>query len=369
MPERRFYTPHGESGRQSTVVLFLLLLGALWAFALSWVYVERDRDLEAKQTQLLQLISALSSQTFSLFRLMETGLFAAEHWISTHRAARPWEDPAFIALVKRLESTSGGILSFYVVDEEGGLYYVPNEAEGPRMNVSDRDYFLAQSQAESRGLYVGKTITSRVSGKQVIPVGFPVSNASSGVSMLVGVIDLQSIIMLHDKQRPLPSGTIAILRSDGTVLSHAPYQESLIGKNIADSLSYQQHIASSSKGIYYSQSSATDSVPQDISFEKLGSGTPHRVRDIGPRGCPGELAPQRRNGLDPGRDGIPAVAACLAQAFAPHARQCDRQGKAAPARHHGRTHRAHEPQSFPACRKAGVRALQTSCQASVRGHG
>jgi len=257
------------SGLRATLILFAALLAALWTIALSWVALEHGQDLEDQTEDLRQLTSAVGGQTLGLFKVMEASVDALEYWLLHNSADSPWDDPGFTGLAKQLEGVSSGLLSFYVVDSSGGLYFLPNLGDSPKANVRDRDYFNHMGIPGARGLFIGKTVKSRITGRHVIPVAHPVEVPGGSVKAIICAIDVERIQSLNEAQRPKPGGTIALLRSDGIMLSRAPFMESLIGKDISQTPTYQENIARKPSGAYLTESTITDSVPKFVSFMHL----------------------------------------------------------------------------------------------------
>ncbi|ARJ68220.1 histidine kinase [Magnetospirillum sp. ME-1] len=245
------------------------MLLVLWGFVAYWSWSQRKGVLASNAVILEQLTTAAEEQTLRLFRHAETSLAVSNLWLAEHPQFDPGESPAFIALVDRLRQMSDGMLDVRMVTRSGGLHYIPKRGPKPLADVSDRDYVKAQARFETRGFFIGNPVVSRVSGKWGIPVSVPVDKGGGDVNVLFAAIELDRIAKTFEAERIKPSGSIAILRADGTFLFRVPQEDHVIGINIADTPSYKNNYALALKGIFRSASQFVDGKERLVSFQRL----------------------------------------------------------------------------------------------------
>lgn len=249
------------------------LLGAmllvLWGFVAYWSWSQRKGVLASSTVILEQLTTAAEEQTLRLFRHAETSLAVSNLWLAEHPHLDPGDTPAFITLVDRLRHMSDGMLDIRLVTRSGGLHYIPKRGSKPLADVSDRDYVKAQTRMETRGFFIGNPVVSRVTGKWGIPVSVPVDKGGGDTSVLFAAIELDRIAKTFEAERAKPSGSIAILRADGTFLFRVPQEDHVIGINIADTPSFRDNYALALKGIFRSSSQFVDGKERLVSFQRL----------------------------------------------------------------------------------------------------
>ncbi|EME72048.1 Signal transduction histidine kinase [Paramagnetospirillum caucaseum] len=245
------------------------MLLVLWGFVAYWSWSQRKKILVSNTVILEQLTTAAEEQTLRLFRHAETSLTVSNHWLAEHPHLDPGDTPSFIALVDRLRHMSDGMLEIRMVTRSGGLHYIPRRGPRPLADVSDRDYVKAQTRMETRGFFIGNPVISRVSGKWGIPVSIPVDKGGGDVGVLFAAIELDRITKTFEAERIKPSGSVAILRADGTFLFRVPQEDHVIGLNIADTPSFKENYALSLRGIFRSSSQFVDGKERMVSFQRL----------------------------------------------------------------------------------------------------
>lgn len=255
--------------RQIVVGLVGALLVCLWSFVGFWSWWERSSIISSNTLNLEQLTTAVQEQTKGLFKQAETSLVVANHWMAAHPADDPGKAPEFIDLVERLRKTSDGLLDIRMVTRSGGLRYIPDRGQANQTNVTDRDYFRAQLNEKTRGLFVANPLVSRVTGKWGIPISIPVDKAGGDVAVLFVAIALDGIAGSFEAERIKPSGTVGISRMDGTFLFRSPMDGKVIGSSIAQSTAWTQHLGVSPKGVYQSERSPVDGKPRLVSFARV----------------------------------------------------------------------------------------------------
>lgn len=245
------------------------LLVSLWGFVGFWSWWERNSLLNANAQVLEQLSTAVHEQTRSLFKQAETSLIAARHWMAEHPDQDPGRSPDFISMVDELRQASDGLIDIRMVNRDGTLRYIPDVGQTRQTNVSDRDYFKAQFDLQTRGLYVAQPVVSRVTGKLGIPISMPVTKAGGQVAVIFAAIELDRIAGSFEAERIKPRGTIALVRTDGIFLFRSPMDPRIIGSSLAQSALWTEHMAAHPKGHYQSEASPVDSLARFITYMRV----------------------------------------------------------------------------------------------------
>lgn len=245
------------------------LLLCLWGFVGFWSWWERSSTLAANAQVLEQLTTAVHEQTRNLFKQAETSLTVASLWMAEHPDQDPGKAPGFIRLVENLRQASDKLIDIRMVTRDGTLRYIPDRGQTNRTHVADRDYFQAQLNEKTRGLYVAQPVISRVTGKLGIPISIPVTRAGGDVAVLFAAIELDRIAGTFEAERIQPQGTIAMIRDDGLFLFRSPMDEKIIGSNVAQSAMWQRNMGALPRGFYESERSPVDGLSRAVAFSRV----------------------------------------------------------------------------------------------------
>ena len=254
---------------REVIGLMAALLVCIWGFVGFWSWWEYRNTITSNTQVLEQLTAAVQAQTRGLFKQVESLLIVTNHWMADHPDQEPSTNPDFIAQVDKLRKASDGLLDVRLITQSGDVRFVPNQGQGQNVNVADRDYFLAQRDPKTRGLFIGQPILGRVSKKWVIPISAPVDRGGGNVALILIIIELERIDGAFDAERIKPAGTIGIVRNDGTVLFRSPMNERAIGQSIAKGQAWQSYMSVMAKGAYESQVSLFDNQPRMVSFSRV----------------------------------------------------------------------------------------------------
>ena len=220
----------GAHNHREVIGLLGGLLICIWGFVGFWSWWEYTNTMSSNTRVLQQLTAAVQAQTHSLFKQAESLLIDTSHWMADHPNQDPSKSPDFIAQVNKLRKASNGLLDVRLVTKTGEVRFVPDQGQGQNVNVADRDYFLAQRDPKTRGLFIGQPLLGRVNKKWVIPISAPVERAGGDVALVLVIIELERIDSVFDAERIKPAGTIGMVRTDGTVLFRSPMDPKTIGQ-------------------------------------------------------------------------------------------------------------------------------------------
>jgi diguanylate cyclase (GGDEF)-like protein len=214
--------------------LTALFVVSLWAFFAYWAVSARQEAVAAAGSGLQQMAHAVEQYSTNLFKMAELFQVTAERWLEANSSSDPRRDAGFVALVDDFRKRTGNLIDIRLASADGDLYYFPNEQAGPRDNVADREYFKAVIGAAPGLRHIGIPVVSRVSGQWRLPISVRMRRAHSGLEVINASLDLSALIDAFELERPKPNGSIALWKSDGTLLARAPLVKSLVGKQMAE---------------------------------------------------------------------------------------------------------------------------------------
>ena len=121
-----------------------------------------------------------------------------------------------------------------VLDAQGRVVMESGSLAPRRVNLADRDYFLAFREHGKQGPFFGKPVLSRVTGLYILPISrayFQPDGSFAGV--VVGGIPLSFFNELFGSLDLGPNSGVNLFRQDGLVISRFPYGDADVGKTIA----------------------------------------------------------------------------------------------------------------------------------------
>lgn len=266
MPEekKRFRISHTEL-RIAVITGLVVVLVAQWVSTLLWMSHEKQEIRRNGEQQLTQINTSVQIQTSRLFDAVASHLRTLDFWLAQHPHINPRTDRAFIQLAEQLRQSSRIIIDLRMASLDGKAYYIQDGAPKPVAEIADREYFRAQFEQATRGLFIGTPIRSRYNGRLLIPVSYPLRTAVAGIAMLYAAIEVEELAPAHENIRFKPDGTVALIRHDGTILARTPFREEYIGRSLALTPAYIDHLRHGDSRVYETNSSGTDSIPRLVS--------------------------------------------------------------------------------------------------------
>ena len=147
-----------------------------------------------------------------------------------------------------LQERSDGLLaikSLIVADADGHLLADSEAYNVTAVSVADRDFFTIHRDAVINDYYVGSPAHSRLDGQWTFSISRRISNPDgSFAGVVVADVDLSYFKLFYDTIDVGTAGRIALMRTDGTILTEKPYEAGTTGSHYFDDPDYQAHVAS-----------------------------------------------------------------------------------------------------------------------------
>lgn len=120
-------------------------------------------------------------------------------------------------------ASGNGFGAMLVLDERGQAYIDSQSVVPRRLNASDRAYFQVHARSPDVGLYIGRPLTSAMSGKVVIPLSRRLAYADDTFAgAVVGAIEVEYFESTFARLAVDPGLAITLLLDDGTPLVRVP---------------------------------------------------------------------------------------------------------------------------------------------------
>ncbi|MBT9513911.1 MAG: diguanylate cyclase [Acidovorax sp.] len=156
-----------------------------------------------------------------------------------------------------------------VLDARGNIVLDSGSLAPRKVNLSDRDYFLAFQAQGHKGLFIGRPVPSRITGLNILPLSRAYYHADgSFAGVVVGAIRLSYFNELFGSLDMGANSGVNLFRWDGTVISRFPYGDADVGKTIAGSPNLER-FQKEVNGAFVGKA-ALDGVTRLYAFRKVG---------------------------------------------------------------------------------------------------
>ncbi|WP_418126108.1 diguanylate cyclase [Variovorax sp. 160MFSha2.1] len=256
---------------------------------------------------------SLASRTVVFVALVCLGLLAIDGWnswqsrqlhlrqmsVATSNLARAMAqqaddqiklaDTVLVGLVERIESDGTGpaeiarlreflagriaqlpqLDGLHVYDEDGNWVANSRQIWPQNLNNADREYFQFHRANTSRGPHVGVPVTSRTTGRSLVPISRRINHADgSFAGVALATIRVDFFVNFYASLDIGQAGALGLILEDGTMITRRPYSPSTVGRDMRGSDLFQAYRSQGPVGTAYIRS-AQDGVLRLNSFRRL----------------------------------------------------------------------------------------------------
>ncbi len=267
------YWPHHKlrSFRSAKVWIALSViapLGMLTASAFMLFDLRQDAWERSEQTSknLLQVLERDIARNIEMYDL---SIQAAADNLKTPGVAEI--DPQLRQLILFDRAATARDMGVMLVIDERGDIVADLDAIPPRKgNYADREYFQVHKARAGLGLYVGRPITSRLTGERMLPFSRRISKSDGTFGgVVLGSVKLSYFTHLFQQIDLGRESGINLYLNDGTRIMRHPFNEADIGVSIAGSSTFRGFLSEHSGS--FVRTSARDGVERHYTFTRIGS--------------------------------------------------------------------------------------------------
>jgi signal transduction histidine kinase/ActR/RegA family two-component response regulator len=243
VPQSRLLFYRGpQSGSRAAATIGAAIVVSLLLVALCAVLLARSQATEnarAGVDDMALALAAHASQVFSSAKFVLDGVaqpVQAEHPADVQALRRALATRGEYELLHAREESFAALDVVGVFDANGDVVVSSRSYPSPKVNIADRDVFIATRDGMAEMTYIGRPVRSRISHLWTIymarrlesPEGAFIGAAIVGVSCEYFSRFYTSVRM--DRRHPQPdSASMTLLRNDLAVLSRAPFDEQSLG--------------------------------------------------------------------------------------------------------------------------------------------
>ncbi|MDP2142635.1 MAG: PAS domain S-box protein [Gallionella sp.] len=262
-------TPGYVIKRLVPVVLLMNLFVALLAW--QWLDHSKQQDMDTASTATRNMTHLLEQHLVDVVDRVDLSLLAAAEEARRQAALggiKPQELNAFLA---RLKARLPDVMSMRIADARGVVKYGNGVTPDTKVNVSDREYFIAQRDNLKAGLVIAKPVLARIDKKWVVIMSRAIHlpNGSFGGVVYVNIA-LEQLSKSFSVINVGSNGVVALRDQDFGLVVRYPEPQSIdasIG-NKAASKTFLDLIQSGQTSGSYVAYTPIDGVERILSFRK-----------------------------------------------------------------------------------------------------
>ena len=159
----------------------------------------------------------------------------------------------------------------FVYGADGRWIVTDQPTIAPRANNADRDYFIYHRTHADRGVRVGSVVRSRSTGDLIIPISRRLNNPDgSFAGVLLGSIKVDWFVRYYGDFKIDERGALVLAMRDGTILVRRPFVEQVVGRSLADSEIFRNHLPYADQGVVEAVA-VVDGTPRLYAYRALAN--------------------------------------------------------------------------------------------------
>ncbi len=260
--------PAGSAERPLRVLLLasFLLPVVLLALASAISYREHFEDARDRLNRNLNRITEHATKVFETFELSSLYLDQLLKGTSDDEIRR--NEQGFSQQLKIVATSLPQLRDLWVVDAEGRPVVSGTIYPMPALDVSDRDYFLAQKNKEVTDTYISGVLSARVGASKFFVISRRRETAGRFAGVTIVSIAPEYFAEYYSQLPVSENNSAALIRRDGTVLARYPDLPNAPEKLPPNGAFMQELRAHPDKGSVTSRSSF-DGVERTFAYRKL----------------------------------------------------------------------------------------------------
>lgn len=274
MPTAVNVTPHMRAARKERIFLYgaalvvcvLLGVGSLYA-----VYALRESATARMRTTTQNLASSLNQTVEGVIDLIDVALLVSADEIKRQNVTR---HPDRAAITRFLALQTGRVrhVAYLRATNADGEVIYGLDLPAITVHVADRDFFMALQKDPDAGLYMGKPVISKISGKPVMPFARRVNNADGGFAGVVyASINLDELTDVLARMEVQPGGSLALRHRDMSLIVRtvSGAENPIPMGSTQISQTFERAMQSNPRqGTYVSDSTSLDPTPRVSSYRR-----------------------------------------------------------------------------------------------------
>lgn len=244
-----------------------LVFAALVAWVLAYL---RTQAIESNERLIQSFVQVIEEQTSRTLQTIDQRLQLATSSLAQLEAAGGLNEASARALLREQVKELPFVRAIRVLDAQGRVQY-DSDLGNIGISLADRSYFQVYLVQPQTRFYLDNPVRGRSTGSRLISAARPL-RATDGAfaGVIVASIDLDKFDRLWRSVDLGVDGSIALLRSDGTLLIRSPFDEAAVGKVFAGTRLINELLPKSPVGSYRSNS-PVDGTERSFAYRALSA--------------------------------------------------------------------------------------------------
>ncbi|MFJ4347709.1 diguanylate cyclase domain-containing protein [Pseudomonas sp. NPDC089401] len=179
--------------------------------------------------------------------------------------------PRLHALLVQQKAIMPQLHGLFVYGPDGSWIVTDQASIAPDANNADRDYFIYHRTHTERSVRIGEVVRSRSSGELIIPISRRLDYPDgSFAGVLLGTIKVDWFVSYYGDFKIDERGALVLAMRDGTILVRRPFVEQVVGRSLANSEVFRNHLPHASEGLVDAVA-VVDGTPRLYAYRALAS--------------------------------------------------------------------------------------------------
>lgn len=269
--------PFAVTGEGRAVALFRLVLSFMAVVMLAFVLIEGWRIWRDYRHAFLNAEDAVTNLARATAQHAEDAIRQVDA-ITAALAERIEGDgfdhldqPRLHALLRQQKAIMPQLHGLFVYGADGRWIVTDQPTIAPRANNADRDYFIYHRTHADRGVRVGSVVRSRSTGDLIIPISRRLNNPDgSFAGVMLGSIKVDWFVRYYGDFKIDERGALVLAMRDGTILVRRPFVEQVVGRSLADSEIFRNHLPYADQGVVEAVA-VVDGTPRLYAYRALAN--------------------------------------------------------------------------------------------------
>lgn len=248
--------PLAPGGEGRAAALFRLVLSFMAVVMLTFVVVEgwrtwRDyrQAFSNAQNMVTNLARATSQHAEDAIRQVDAITAALAERLEGDGFARI-DRQRLHALLSQQMAIMPQLHGLFVYGPDGRWIVTDRSATPANANNADREYFIYHRTHTDRRVHIGAVVRSRATGDLIIPISRRLDNPDgSFAGVLLGTIKVDWFVRYYGDFKIDELGALVLAKRDGTILVRRPFVDQVVGRSLADSEVFRNHLPYADEGL------------------------------------------------------------------------------------------------------------------------
>ncbi|MCW2243026.1 sensor histidine kinase [Azospirillum canadense] len=158
-------------------------------------------------------------------------------------------DPDIHALLRRQTTLSPLTRAILFINADGQLLHDSDTPQPANLNLSDRDYFIAQKERRTTGTYVGLPVRGRTSGTWFVSMSRRFETPDGRFAgVIVAIVEPIAFRRFYETLRLGHDAIVTLFHADGQILARHPGHDANIGRSALNNPLFTTYLRSAAEG-------------------------------------------------------------------------------------------------------------------------